>query len=51
MLERFPDEDGACRRLYALPTAEGPPSVPLTPEEAGRLLGRPARHEGGCPPP
>ncbi|MFJ8107345.1 hypothetical protein [Streptomyces sp. NPDC096132] len=38
VLERFPDEDRACRGLYARLTDPGPPSVPLTPEERERLL-------------
>ncbi|MEU9242863.1 hypothetical protein [Streptomyces shenzhenensis] len=37
VLERFDDEDRACRSLYARLTAPGPPSVPLTPEERARL--------------
>ncbi|MEU5098404.1 hypothetical protein [Streptomyces sp. NPDC020996] len=36
-LERFDDEDRACRSLYARLTDPGPPSVPLTPEERARL--------------
>ncbi|WP_416982711.1 hypothetical protein [Streptomyces sp. T028] len=39
VLERFPDEDRACRALYARLTDPGPPSVPLTAEEWARLLG------------
>ena len=38
VVERFPDEDGACRCLYGLLTDEGPPPVPLTAEEAAELL-------------
>jgi hypothetical protein len=38
VLERFTDEDSACRRFYGLLTDEGPQPVPLTPEEARRLL-------------
>ncbi|GGR91440.1 hypothetical protein GCM10010269_33220 [Streptomyces humidus] len=38
-MEHFPDEDRACRDLYARLTDPGPPSVPLTPEERERLLG------------
>ena len=37
VLEWFPDEDRACRRLYARLTDEGPPPVPLTAEEQGEL--------------
>ncbi|WP_324784611.1 hypothetical protein [Streptomyces sp. H51] len=36
-LERFDDEDRACRSLYARLTDPGPPPVPLTPEERARL--------------
>ncbi|WP_133912079.1 hypothetical protein [Streptomyces sp. NBC_00582] len=39
VLERFPDEDRACRGLHARLTDPGPPSVPLTAEERARLLG------------
>ncbi|MFF4651098.1 hypothetical protein [Streptomyces sp. NPDC001380] len=39
VLERFPDEAPACRRLLAMLTDPGPPPVPLTPEESERLLG------------
>ncbi|HEY5833692.1 hypothetical protein [Streptomyces sp.] len=38
VLERFPDEDQACRSLYDLLTYRGPPPSPLTPEETGELL-------------
>lgn len=38
VLERFPDEDHACRGLYARLTDEGPPQSPLTPEETAELL-------------
>ncbi|MGW4687103.1 hypothetical protein ACWEPM_19680 [Streptomyces sp. NPDC004244] len=38
VLERFPDEDRACRSLLARLTDEGPPPVPLTPAESGMLL-------------
>ncbi|MEV7686460.1 hypothetical protein [Streptomyces bungoensis] len=38
VLERFPDEDGACRRLHARLTDEGPPLVEATPEEIDVLL-------------
>ncbi|WP_256987835.1 hypothetical protein [Streptomyces sp. BR123] len=38
VLERFPDEDRACRSLYARLTAAGLPPVPPTPEEAATLL-------------
>ncbi|MGW3355950.1 hypothetical protein ACWDFL_11095 [Streptomyces bungoensis] len=38
VLERFPDEDGACRRLHARLTDEGPPPVEATPEEIDVLL-------------
>lgn len=37
--ERFPDEDRACRGLYARLTDPGPPSVPLTAQERRRLPG------------
>ncbi|MEU5276174.1 hypothetical protein AB0G87_07165 [Streptomyces asoensis] len=36
--ERFPDEDQACRRLYAELTDAGPRPVPPSPEETRRLL-------------
>ncbi len=38
VLERFPDEDRACRRLYAQLTESTPPPSPLTPEETEELL-------------
>ncbi|MFI1397535.1 hypothetical protein [Streptomyces sp. NPDC020681] len=38
VLERFPDEDQACRSLYAKLTDRGPPISPLTPEETEELL-------------
>ncbi|MFF3940217.1 hypothetical protein [Streptomyces phaeofaciens] len=38
VLERFPDEDQACRSLYAELTDGGPPPSPLTPEETEELL-------------
>jgi len=38
VLERFPDENQACRYLYARLTDEGQPPVPLTGEESERLL-------------
>ncbi|MFK0254972.1 hypothetical protein [Streptomyces sp. NPDC090445] len=38
VLERFPDEDRACRSLYARLTGAGPPPAPLTPDEAEMLL-------------
>ncbi|MET7380876.1 hypothetical protein ABZT08_18990 [Streptomyces sp. NPDC005526] len=38
VLERFPDEDGACRWLHDRLTDEGPPPVPATPEEIDALL-------------
>ncbi|GAB2795235.1 hypothetical protein GCM10027073_29270 [Streptomyces chlorus] len=38
VLERFPDEDHACRGLYARLTDKGPPQSPLTPEETTELL-------------
>ncbi|WP_405584098.1 hypothetical protein [Streptomyces sp. NBC_01190] len=38
ILERFPDEDRACRGLYALLTYHWPPPAPLTSEETRELL-------------
>ncbi|MEU2053357.1 hypothetical protein, partial [Streptomyces bungoensis] len=38
VLERFPDEDRACRWLHARLTDEGPPPVEATPEEIDVLL-------------
>ncbi|MFD0267262.1 hypothetical protein ACFVGY_11775 [Streptomyces sp. NPDC127106] len=38
VLERFPDEDRACRSLHARLTAAGPPPVPPSPEETELLL-------------
>ncbi|WP_055587611.1 hypothetical protein [Peterkaempfera griseoplana] len=38
VLERFEDEDRACRRFYRMLTDEGPPPVPLSAAEAERLL-------------
>lgn len=37
VLERFPDEDQACRSLYAKLTDKGPPPSPLTPKETEEL--------------
>ncbi|WP_432097565.1 hypothetical protein [Streptomyces sp. bgisy100] len=38
VLERFTDEDAACRWLYDRLTYEGPPPTGLTPEERDELL-------------
>jgi hypothetical protein len=38
VLERFPDQDRACRYLYDTLTEAGPPPVPLTPGETEQLL-------------
>ncbi|MFD7629222.1 hypothetical protein ACFV7Q_24885 [Streptomyces sp. NPDC059851] len=38
VLDRFPDEDRACRSLYARLTEEGPPPSPPTPDESELLL-------------
>ncbi|WSQ14616.1 hypothetical protein OG604_46605 [Streptomyces sp. NBC_01231] len=38
VLERFPDEDRACRSLYAELTDRSPPPSPLTAEETEELL-------------
>ncbi|MFJ1730699.1 hypothetical protein [Streptomyces sp. NPDC088254] len=38
VLERFTDEDRACRWLHSRLTEEGPPPVPPTAEEMDRLL-------------
>ncbi|MER5474851.1 hypothetical protein [Streptomyces sp. NPDC002685] len=38
VLERFPDEDHACRSLFAELTEQAPPPSPLTPEETQELL-------------
>lgn len=37
-LERFPDEDRACRHFHRLLTDPGPPAVPLTPAECDEVL-------------
>jgi hypothetical protein len=38
VIERFPDEDRACRRLHDLLTDPGPAPAPLTPAEEDELL-------------